>query len=374
VEVVAAFDKAPLERLEQSYDALLAYLEDPQNTPERAVADRKGSTAGGVKTERDKLNEKPLTRAEVQRLLREKLTPDQRVALRLALEDQRNEAVRPFLNEEAANLLALAALADEGSGKLGDIQRSRDSWLQTILFIIGIISLYQGAKGRIGLMGERWGARRQNKRVLTAYEAKRIVSGTPPPADERAARAERREVLERVNKGKPKTVRACMRALQEQAAPLDFGNMRLENQAPLEAFAGAVRALAADLRTSREAYNEVDLQPDVFDQVRLRAGTEEMFNALDRRVNTAADGEGTGPTRHALGRVYEAMRELGAALGALYPDVRGVTPRLATADIDACESVEVYLLACAAGLDIENTEETELREQLKRAKAKLSEA
>ncbi len=374
VEVVRAFDTAPLKRLEESYDALLAYLEDPQNTPERAVADRKGSTPAGVRGEREKMGGKALTRAEVQGLLRQNLTPDQRVALRLILEDQRDEAVRPFLNEEAANLLALAALADEGAGKLGDIQRSRDSWLQTILFVLGVIAAYQGAKGRIALGFERWGAKRHNKRVLRAYEAKRVLGGTPPPEDEKGERAEHREVLAKVNLAKPKTVRGRLRQLSTQAEPLDFNNTTSANAEPFNAFAGAVRAVAADLRTARETYTGLAIEPEVTDRVRLHVAMDQLLEPLMVRIRVATDGDSNGPARRALGRVYQALSELQSALLALQPDLPGTTPRLATADIDACDTAQVLILACAAGMDIENTEEPKLREQLKREKAKLETA
>ncbi len=402
-EIVQRLDRGPLERLDRAYDALLAYFENSAaSSDERAVKNRRVAKEPGIESARAAYNKTSLTRESVGNILSrlDTLTPEEQLGLRLALEDQRQDAVKPFLTEEFANLLALAAYSDEWSGVLGEMQNGQWAWWQTALFIIGLITTYKGTEGVISLKGKRREFRRFAEKVMLARLARKKSAAPPPVGPELDLKTEKERIANILDSIKAPKMKKRLKALvgrfealklkvkkgkgtpavpEPPDDPARIVKMDFDKAHELETLAKDLEDLCKELLEAETLFQDADIPLDPADQARLRVATHATVHRMEEDAKRAIDAEDervplAAPSRgrQALGLVHQNIGGVAGRLFALQPDMPlPPTPTLDTLDIDGETNPAVILIvACQEGLGINDREIGDLRKELTALRAR----
>ncbi len=362
-EIVQSLDEKPLKDLLQRSETLYAALQNEQmGTTKNIAADRRATKGKEADIERlrTELRARNLTPESVAELIRTS-GPELRIALRYALEDRQREAIEPFLTEEMANLLKLAAYSTEGSGWVGEMAQSRDSWWKTALFVIGLLLAYKSGKGLLGVRKERSTLRKfgraSNLATMEILEKMEwdVRESTADALDETA----------------PDTTGPAIEDLsRELDGPDILSGFDHKNAKKRQNLAEKMKEFAFQLEVSRGLLEKNSVQLTLPDQVRTRTAIRPAVEAMEAKARTAL-ARGADKTRNAsreaLETIVKALERLKSTLLRMESSLPATVPPLADADLDTADWATILLLAQKEGLDLDASESV-LRDALKEKK------
>ncbi len=366
-KIVSDFDTQPLKDLEQRCQTLIAALEHPDMRDTKKIAEDRRATRGkedAVARLRAELRKQNLTPESVLEMLKN-ATPEQRIALRMALEDRQRDAVEPFLTEEMTNLLKLAAYSTEGSGWVGELAESKDSWWNTLIFVLGVLAAYKGAKWAYG-----------THRHLQYVRALRRMRN--PKAIDAMAEMGMREQMALTNAMEATSPDGLEPVLTDVRDSLD----RIESLESLDhAGAEKKKKLAAKLtKCAKSSGKHVGrmttngVPHTLQDQVRLRYESrpviEGMLAKVSAALGSASARRGDKPDNGSLKALKDmqgALQRLQTSVAQLESELPPGDPTLESTDLDTANLATLMVLAYKEKIDADRPE-AELRDALREKK------
>jgi len=360
-EILKEYNDAPLRALLSAYKTEIEFLKSSESDTGKAAADREASKNDpAIETHLEAFRKAPITVQSLQAMLeRGDMPAAQRTALRIALEEQRSNALRPFLTEQLAHVLAIVGYDNERRRITGDMVRSRDSWWNTILFILGVIMTVKGGQGLLNVRRDRKNARKLAravaKKLLAQQQNSDLICAT---IEKSVGELEKRKAL----KGVPvvhdpqEELGGRFDALSKALMGKDDEETDLTTMTSGKTARCLQKAVKIDelLWSAQACVSLTNISPTISAQVQMRS-LERTATAIHQKLGKAIDLIDTSAAmapaiRPVLGQLCGKLGDICSHLRQLEKDLPPTDPTLATiSNIDAASHGELALVAQSLG-------------------------